>query len=208
MPISKNIILTKDRIDDVDLTSLTQYISWNPTFLQYFVQAPGQEPYKLLGYMSMHVQGTITDIGTQFGSSALALSLHNQVNVETYDTFKHIPDPNPQIQTIANKSNIKYRILSGQAVISKVAESTIVYLDINTTTGTEELKIINQLKELGFKGILVIDDIHLNSVMKDVWNNVPQDLKKIDATSLGHWSGTGIVVYEPTYIDVNMSNTD
>lgn len=203
MPISKNIVLNKERIDDIDLSSLHQYLAWNPQYLQFFTQKAGQEAYKLLGYISKHSNGVITDIGTQFGSSALALSLNDQVTVETYDKFKHIPDNN-QVPTVVNKLNIKYKILSAQTILSKIADSTVVYLDINTHDGSEELKIINKLEELKFKGLLIIDDIKLNTVMENVWNSVPKHLKKIDVTEFGHWSGTGIVVYNPQYIDVNV----
>lgn len=205
MPLSKNIVLNKERVDDIDLTSLHQYLAWNPQYLQYFSQKAGQEAYKLLGYISMHSNGVITDIGTQFGSSALALSLNDQVTVETYDKLKHIPDNN-QVQTVVNKPNIKYKVLSAQTILSKIAESTVVYLDINTNDGSEELKIINKLEELKFKGLLIIDDIKLNTVMENVWNSVPKHLKKIDVTEFGHWSGTGIVVYNPQYIDVNVEH--
>lgn len=203
MPISKNIVLNKERINDIDLSSLHQYLSWNPQYLQFFSQKAGQEVYKLLGYISNHCNGVVTDIGTQFGSSALALSLNNEVFVETYDKFKLVPDNN-QVITIANKPNIKYRILSAQSIISKIAESSVVYLDINTSDGIEETKIINKLLELNFQGILILDDIKLNSVMENVWNNVPKQLKKIDVTEFGHWSGTGIIVYNSQNIDVNV----
>ena len=205
MPISKNIVLNKERIDDIDLSSLHQYLALNPQYLQFFTQKAGQEAYKLLGYISKHSNGVITDIGTQFGSSALALSLNDQVTVETYDKLKHIPDNN-QVQTVVNKPNIKYKVLSAQTILSKIAESTVVYLDINTNDGSEELKIINKLEELKFKGLLIIDDIKLNTVMENVWNSVPKHLKKIDVTEFGHWSGTGIVVYNPQYIDVNVEH--
>jgi hypothetical protein len=203
MPLSKNIVVNKERVDDIDLSSLYQYLAWNPQYLQFFSQKAGQEAYKLLGYISKHSNGVITDIGTQFGSSALALSLNDQVTVETYDKFKHIPDNN-QVPTIVNKPNIKYKVLSAQTILSKIAESTVVYLDINTQDGLEEVKIINKLEELKFKGLLIIDDIKLNTVMENVWNNVPKHLKKIDVTEFGHWSGTGIVVYNPQHIDVNV----
>lgn len=207
MPISKNIVLSKEWIEDTDLSPLYKYISWNPQYLQYFQQPSGQEPFKLLGYISKHCQGVATDIGTQYGSSALALSLSTDLHVDTFDKFRLVPTSNPssQVLTIENKPNITYRVLSGQAVLSKIAKSMVVYLDINTTDGIEETKIINQLQHLNFKGILILDDINLNDTMKTVWSTVPNTLKKIDATAFGHWSGTGIVVYDPSFIDVNIA---
>lgn len=208
MPVSKNIVLSKEWIEDIDLSPLFKYLSWTPEYLKYFQQSAGQEAFKLLGYISKHCEGVATDIGTQYGSSALALSLNTDLHVDTYDKFKVVPSINPsdQVSSIEHKSNITYRILSGQSVMSKIAKSTVVYLDINTNDGIEEAKIISQLLQLEFKGILILDDIHLNDVMKNVWSNVPNKLKKIDATAFGHWSGTGIIVYDPSFLDVNIAN--
>ena len=206
MPISKTIVLSKELIEYTDLSPLYPYLSWNPRFLQYFKQSVGQEPYKLLGFISKQCNGVITDVGTQYGSSALALSLNNDVVVETYDTMRLVPNKNPstQLLTIENIPNIKYSILSGQSVISKIAKSTVVYLDINSKDGLEEMKFITNLQEHNFKGILILDDINITDAMKGVWNNVPKNLKKIDATAFGHWSGTGIIVYDPQFLDVNV----
>lgn len=206
MPVSKNIVLSKELVDYTDLSPLYPFLSWNPPFLQYFKQSAGQEPYKLLGFISKQCNGVITDVGTEYGSSALALSLNHNVVVETYDTMRRVPNKNPSTQmlTIENIPNIKYRILSGQSVMSKIAQSTVVYLDINSKDALEEMKFIKSLEELNFKGILIIDDININDAMKGMWNNVPKNLKKIDATAYGHWSGTGIIVYDPQFLDVNV----
>lgn len=205
MPISKNIVLSKEWIEGIDLSHLYPHLSWNPEYLQYFQQSCGQEPFKLLGYISKHCQGVATDVGTQYGSSALALSLNSDLQVDTFDKFRLIPTSNPSALTIENRPNITYRILSAQSVISKIAKSIVVYLDINTVDGVEELKFINQLQQHGFKGVLIVDDIHLNETMKKVWSSVPNKLKKIDATAFGHWSGTGIIVYDPAFLDVNIA---
>lgn len=205
MSLSKTITLSKKRIEEVDLSSLFPYLAWNGQFLQYFKAGPGQEPYKLLAYISKHTSGVVSDVGTQHGSSALALSLNQEVQVETFDKFKLIPDSNTGIVTINDRSNIKYRILSGQSVLPRIAQSSVVYLDINTTDGQEEIKFITKLQELGFKGLLIIDDIHLNDAMKNVWTSVPNKLKKIDVTELGHWSGTGIIIYDTNFLDVSIA---
>jgi hypothetical protein len=40
----------------------------------------------------------------------------------------------------------------------------------------------------------MLDDIHLNDDMKLFWNNITEE--KYDLTSIGHWSGTGLVVFK------------
>ena len=42
--------------------------------------------------------------------------------------------------------------------------------------------------------LLVIDDIRVVS-MVELWQNLP--IAKLDVTSFGHWSGTGLAIREP-----------
>ena len=70
-------------------------------------------------------------------------------------------------------------------------------LDIDHYGKTEQ-KIILKLEELGFKGIVLLDDIHIrnvdqnmNEAMRNLWDWVSYP-NKHDVTRYGHWSGTGI----------------
>ena len=49
------------------------------------------------------------------------------------------------------------------------------------------------LKKINWEGYLVLDDIHLNDPMKEFWNQI--DNEKYDITPMGHWSGTGLVIF-------------
>ena len=60
-----------------------------------------------------------------------------------------------------------------------------------------ETKIIKKLEELGFSGIILLDDIHhpqenLNIAMQRLWNSIEH--KKYDITRYGHVSGTGLII--------------
>lgn len=197
------IDIRKSVIDAINLDSLVEYITWAPHFAKYFVLQGGQEIYKLLAAISNQLpdDSHVSDVGTFIGSSALALSFNEKVQVMTYDTTNHIMKSDGT-KTIAFRPNIKRTIVSGQAVISKIAESLVVMLDIDPHDGIEEAKFINKLRHLGFKGLLVVDNININSAMKTFWQNVPKDLKKIDVTDIGHWVGTGIIVFDPDTIDI------
>ena len=59
--------------------------------------------------------------------------------------------------------------------------------------GPFEYKSYNYLKEINWEGYLLLDDIHLNNVMREFWNHI--DNEKHDITSIGHWSGTGLVIF-------------
>jgi len=45
-----------------------------------------------------------------------------------------------------------------------------------------------------FNGLLVLDDVYLNEAMKAFWASITHT--KFDITTVGHWPGTGLVVYE------------
>ena len=45
-----------------------------------------------------------------------------------------------------------------------------------------------------FKGVLVLDDIHLNKPMQSFWRSITEP--KEDLTKIGHYSGTGVVYFD------------
>jgi hypothetical protein len=49
------------------------------------------------------------------------------------------------------------------------------------------------VKQLGYKGYLLLDDIFLNKEMVEFWNLI--ELDKQDLTNLGHVTGTGVVYF-------------
>ena len=51
------------------------------------------------------------------------------------------------------------------------------------------------LVEGHYDGLLMLDDIYLNPTIQSFWEKI--GLEKIDLTPLGHWSGTGLVRFEP-----------
>jgi hypothetical protein len=202
MTNGNTIKLTKDKVDAIDLGHLVEYISWSPEHAHYFTAPAGKEIYKLLAYISKKLAGgVVSDVGTFRGSSALALSYNENVQVDTFDTTNHIMKVDGT-KTITYRTNISRKIVSGQAVISKIAESLVVVLDIDPHDGVEEAKFVTKLMQYGFKGLLVVDNIKIGIGMQAFWDNVPATLKKIDVTSLGHWVGTGIIVFDPKTLDV------
>jgi hypothetical protein len=202
------IPLHKEAIDKVDLSPLANFLDWNPPAKQFFMSDAGQEHYKLIAYLSQQVTGEVFDIGTLFGASALALSLNDQSRVLTFDIRRVIPDidpNNPTTQSLVtplSRPNIKMYVASGQTAIPKISKSSLVVLDVDPHDGIQEADFVDRLIRHDFKGILVVDDINLNKNMRLFWENIPSYLKKLDATHLGHHSGTGIIVFDPSHIDV------
>jgi hypothetical protein len=59
--------------------------------------------------------------------------------------------------------------------------------------GTFEKTFFDYLKEINYKGYLLLDDIKLNEEMINFWKFI--DINKIDISHLGHLTGTGVVIF-------------
>lgn len=70
-------------------------------------------------------------------------------------------------------------------------EAEIIFLDA-PKDGVFEYKILNLFQDLQTKDnrILIMDDIRFVNMI-DLWRKI--ESPKLDITSFGHWSGTGIV---------------
>jgi hypothetical protein len=126
------------------------------------------------------------DIGTYQGSSALALA-HNETNfvlshdIAFNDTAQRLKKPNMNL-LIGDVLNID----GGMGLIS----SPFIMLDV-VHDGSYQHRFYHFLKNNGFKGLLFLDDIFLNEPMKMFWESITEP--KYDLTSVGHFSGNGIV---------------
>lgn len=200
----KVLHLTKDAIDKVDMSSLHPYMTWNPQFIRYMNEAPGKEHYKMLAVLSSQLDAgsVVSDLGTYYGASALALSYNPDVIVTTYDIFNVIPQQEPR--SPLTRPNIAMKIMSCQLDLRNISKSHLVLLDIDPHDGPTETKVVESLQESGFRGILLCDDIFLNDGMTEFWLSIPKQIKKVNVSRFGHWTGTGAVVFDPSFIDLHM----
>ena len=151
----------------------------------YFHGESGKEHYRLLIYISNLLDNvTIFDVGTNKCMSALALSSNPLNRVKSFDIIKLLPE-NPIVD------NIEY-ILGDSTKDLDLLKSPIIFLDVDHD-GTYEDIFYNHLKSINWKGILILDDIHLNEPMKKFWEIITEE--KYDITKIGHWSGTGLVIF-------------
>ena len=152
----------------------------------YFHMESGKEHYRLLMYIStLYNNEVIFDVGTNKCMSALALSYNKSNKIKSFDIVKLFPE-NP------NVDNVEY-ILGDSTKDSDLENCNFIFLDVDHD-GLYENIFYDHLKSINWKGILVLDDIHLNNPMKDFWNRIEE--KKYDITNIGHWSGTGLVIFE------------
>lgn len=203
MSASSIISISSAALDCIQLNPLGKYLDWCPDFRNFFLSDPGQEHYKLLALIASQIPSghTISDVGMYRGSSALALSFNENIKVVTYDIENVIPQ---DALSIFARSNVEVKLMRGQDDIAAICKSDVVVLDIDPHDGPSETEFVNLLIENNFRGLLVCDDIHINEGMRTFWNTIPSHLKKVDVTQYGHWSGTGIVVFDPQTIDITI----
>jgi hypothetical protein len=154
--------------------------------------------YKLLAYLSEQFENKVLfDIGSHVGSSSLSLATSPSNKVISYDIVK-FPTAMTKFKGTDNvikvpNNNITYKI--GNAIQDPLLlESALIFLDTRHA-GKFEWEVYQHLHANGYKGILVLDDIHYCSQMKKFWNMIT-NYPKHDITEIGHHvplTGTGIV---------------
>lgn len=180
--------ITNNILDEIDLSNLKKYVS--DYYQSYFFDKSGREHYRLLSLLSFEFNNNvILDIGTHHGASAVALSFNSQNTIKSYDiqNFKKIPDFN-------FPKNIQFTIgdiLNEKELIKK---SQLIFIDVDHL-GIFEKKFLDLLKEINYIGITIWDDIYLNDAMKKFWYEDCKNENKIDVSYLGHWSGTGAIIF-------------
>lgn len=180
------IKLENSTLDALNMDSLLTVIG---TYHDYFTLHSGQEHYRLLRYLGKQVQGNIVEIGTHAGTSAIALAVDSNYQVLTYDIVDE------KLKDHSDQTNIIFRLADYSAdkeYEDFILSSKMIFIDA-PHNGVFERECYAWLKEKGYKGLTIWDDIHLNSDMKSFWADV--DLPKQDITKYGHVTGTGVIYF-------------
>lgn len=148
-----------------------------------------REHYELLEFISRTNSFlSIIDAGTFMGLSAIKLASNTTNNIDTYDIsdshlFKEIKE--------GRFKNISFHLKSiADESDDTIKKSDLIFLDIDPHDGLQEQVFSDRLEKIGYKGIVIADDIWLNQGMINWWMGLPGT--KIDLTTFGHFSGTGI----------------
>lgn len=176
----------RTRIAAIDLKPLSRLVA-DPGDLAYFLDTDFREHYRLLAYFSTLYSGqTLFDIGTYKGYSALALSYNAENRVVSYDVEAQL-----KLHERETLTTIEFRVgdVLGDA---RLLGSPLIVLDINHD-GASEKRIYDYLDRSDYRGLLVLDDIHLNPAMKRFWDGIGRPKQEI--THLGHVTGTGMVFF-------------
>lgn len=180
-------IPTLKQLEKIKLDKFDKYVATS-THKDYFYGEAGEEHYKLLAHISNQLSkgSKVADLGTYKGLSALALAYNPDVKVHTYDVVRHFLYPE-----ILNEDNIEFHLKSAEEDYEFLATFDFIFLDVDPHDGAKEQRIVDGLKDAGYKGLILCDDIILSPVMKNFWANL--EYKKEDISEVGHKTGTGAI---------------
>lgn len=175
-----------------------------------FLGVCGKQHYRLLSYLSTCIDNAvIIDIGTHRGQSALALSYNTTNIVHTFDIEKRVT--NDSIKTV---NNIKFHMDNLFNVEGRekwkdtILMSSFIFMDVDPHNGAMEIDMYNYLDSIGYQGFVVCDDIWLFKSMRDeFWYKIPI-YNRYDLTEFGHYSGTGIFLFNTKITFDLINDTD
>ena len=189
------LTVNKDDIDAIDLEPYKHYINGHDN-VKFFNLSAGQEHYKLLTHIANQLpkESVVYDIGTYLGFSSLALSRNPSVKVITYDIGNYIQKKDAFDSILNLERRIGNCIMDAEEIVET---SKVIMIDVDPHDGVQELAMLKAFVNAGFKGIMLFDDIYVNEPMFQFWQsiNIP-GTTKVDLTSVGHFTGTGAVVWD------------
>ena len=183
----RQIIINRKEVEQENVLHLAPYQEgWSP-FVPMWDQPAGITEFKLYSYLAKKFKNTtILDIGTLYGGSALAFSNSNN-HIISYDIVHLITHDN------LKKDNIELRIGNFMEDDIDYSKIDLILIDVDPHDGFQEPPMIEYLVNIGWEGLLLLDDIKFEQypVMQKMWYDLPYE--KYDVTEIGHYSGTGLL---------------
>jgi len=192
-------LLAAYKANQIDLDGIKRRFDENAaTFLDVW---PG-EHYKLLAALVEVLQPQhLIEIGTTNGASTLTMKHflpgNGKITCFSDSPWENYPGTG-MIETDFNDQLEHIQVDLSNSLQAEEHHHTIEQADmifINTLKNNAlEKGLFNLLDVLDFKKpvIIVIDDIRIMPMLK-IWRNITQP--KLDMTSFGHWTGTGLVAW-------------
>jgi hypothetical protein len=187
-------------LDEISLDDITK----RPTVPDWFTIWPGEHYRLLAGLVKVIQPKVLIEIGTDTGLSSLAMKkyLPPDGKLVTYDLrpWQSVPEHDLTEADFAG-GRLEQRLvdLSDPAAFDKnrdlLARAEFFFID-----GPKNIKFetafMKHLATIKFERppILLFDDTRLHAMLA-FWRDLPYP--KLDLTSFGHWSGTGMVEFTP-----------
>ncbi len=180
-----------------DLSDISKRIP--PADVDYISIYPG-EHYKLLAALVSILQPkTIVELGTHLGYSSLCMKkfLPDGATLHTFDVIPWNEFPNTILKTADFDGQLVQHLddtteINAFKKHQALFESAdLIFMDA-LKDGVQEYQFLKNFSTIAFKNkcLFVFDDIRLWNML-DIWFHM--DKPKLDLTSFGHWSGTGLV---------------
>jgi len=186
---------------DLELIALVTSRMGNIQFRDVALNTPFGEPCRFLGALTSILEPSlVVEIGTATGCSARAFLDYTYASskVITFDIAAWTSYPESFLKQEDFKEKLT-QYLDDLSILDtfkkhavSLANADLIYLDA-PKDGVFEYKFFEHLSCLKMpekERFLVIDDIRFLN-MAALWRDIASP--KFDATSIGHWSGTGLV---------------
>lgn len=170
-----------------------------PTEISEFFADIGVEHHRLIAYLSTFFNdGIIIDVATELGQNALALSYNPTNTVYTFDVKGKLTEEQKEYKWKSRKIEFNEANLWNANVRKewkdKILSSQLIFVDIDPHDGYLEYELYSWLKRNKYNGIVLYDDINFPGMQMNFWNKIP-DSDKQNITHLGHYSGTGLILF-------------
>jgi predicted O-methyltransferase YrrM len=198
-PSARLIEMAGQLIARASVVSLEAIATERPSIPPYYRTWPG-EHYKLLAALMQVLQPkTVVEIGTYQGLSALTMLdfLPADSRLVTFDIIPWSQIPGTFLKQ-EDFDGGRLRQFTDDLAQEGAADrhrellesADFLFID-GPHDGETERRMLANLQTLRFRNspVLLFDDIHLVPMLK-FWRDLP--LPKMNFTSFGHWSGTGL----------------
>lgn len=171
----------------------------DPQWAAWVRRWPGQHYRLLAGLVAVMHPKVAIEIGTFHGHAALSLAAGDvTTKVVTYDIIPWRDfDETVLREADFTSGQIEQRVgdLGDPAYLSTqidmLRSADLIFIDGPKDGAWEQRACINIIEQLvDRQRLIVFDDIRLLA-MAQLWRDLP--FSKLDATSLGHWAGTGLL---------------
>ena len=159
---------------------------------------PGEHYRLLVSIINIEEFHNFTEIGTGSGIASKVILQKTDCNINTFDIVPWVQNNSHLTKKEFNNERLKQHVenLGTKEIFNKniplILDSNLILLDANKD-GKFEDSFLSQISKLTFKNefrILFIDDIRYFT-MYEIWKKIKSP--KLDLTSFGHWSGSGLV---------------